>query len=119
MVSLRDVLLVQLPKRDPKGHEQEGTRPVIVVGLPDTLGKTRFPILVVVPLTTQIGKWVTVSPKLYPSLEKGQGGLPLRSTALLDQVASLDATRVLRKIGRLSTKEFAPIRLGLKSILKL
>jgi mRNA interferase MazF len=119
MASLRDVLLVQLPKRDPKGHEQEGTRPVIVVGLPDNLGKTRFPVLVVVPLTTQTGKWLTTSPKLYPVLGKGQGGLPLSSVALLDQVASLDATRVLRKIGRLSVKEFAPIHVGLKSIFNL
>jgi mRNA interferase MazF len=119
MASLRDVILVHLPRRDPKGHEQEGTRPVIVVGIPDALGKTRFPALVVVPLTTQTGKWLTTSPRLYPVLEKGQGGLPLRSVALLDQVASLDATRVLRKIGRLSTKEFAPIRTGLKAILKL
>ena len=64
MAALRDVLLVQLSKRDPKGHEQEGTRPVIVVGLPDALGKSRFPLLIVVPLTTQIEKWSTTAPRL-------------------------------------------------------
>jgi mRNA interferase MazF len=83
------------------------------------LGQTRFPALVVVPLTTQTGAWVTKSPKLYPLLEKGMGGLPLPSTVLLDQVAGVDATRVLRKLGKLSVKEFEPIREGLKAVLKL
>ncbi len=119
MADLRDVLLVTLPQRNPKGHEQEGTRPVVVVGLPDVLGDSRFPILIVIPLTTQTGSWSVKSPKLYPVLAKDTGGLPFPSTVLIDQIAGIDASRVLRKLGRLSTKEFEPIHKGLKRIFKL
>jgi mRNA interferase MazF len=29
-----DVLLITLPSHDPRGHEQEGSRPAIVAGVP-------------------------------------------------------------------------------------
>jgi mRNA-degrading endonuclease toxin of MazEF toxin-antitoxin module len=47
------------------------------------------------------------------------GGLPLASTVLLDQIAGIDATRVIRKLGRLTIKEFESIRKGLKTTMKL
>ena len=46
-----DVVFVNLPSHNPKGHEQEGRRPAVIVGIP--LEDVRYPILVVVPLTTQ------------------------------------------------------------------
>jgi len=51
-----DVVFVNLPSHNPKGHEQEGKRPAVVVGVP--LGDVRYPVVVVVPLTTQFGVWV-------------------------------------------------------------
>ncbi|HUW66056.1 MAG TPA: type II toxin-antitoxin system PemK/MazF family toxin [Spirochaetia bacterium] len=51
-----DILIVRLPSHIPKAHEQEGERPV-VVGLPT--GSVRYPVVVVVPLTTQVGTWAS------------------------------------------------------------
>lgn len=48
-----DVLLIALPSHDPKGHEQEGLRPAIVVGIPR--GPVRYPVVIVVPLTSKSG----------------------------------------------------------------
>ncbi len=111
-----DVLLVALPSKVPSGHEQEGRRPVVVVGLPDVLRSLRFSMLVVVPLTTQSGSWVHSAPLVYPVLTKGAGGLPFDSIVLLDQLAGIDAARVLRKLGSLTEAELEPIRSGLKLI---
>ncbi|HAG08004.1 MAG TPA: hypothetical protein DCK87_00305 [Desulfotomaculum sp.] len=45
-----DILLIALPSHDPSGHEQEGVRPAIAVGVPQ--GHVRYPVVIVVPLTT-------------------------------------------------------------------
>ena len=65
-------------------REQQGNRPAIIVGVP--LGTIRYPLVVLVPLTTQVGSWVEVNPKIYPVLSKGVGNLRQRSVVLLDQV---------------------------------
>ena len=38
-----DILMVRLPSHIPKAHEQEGERPVVVVGLPT--GSVRYPVV--------------------------------------------------------------------------
>ncbi len=89
-VQVGDVLLVALPEHAPRGHEQHGVRPAIVVGLPDKLGKPRFPMLIMTPLTTQTGKWVKDSPRLYPTLPPGSGGISQSSVVLLDHLRAID-----------------------------
>lgn len=61
-IQIGDVLRVQFPAQRPPGHEQIGTRPAVVVGIPDRVGAPRFPSLMVVPFT-----------------EKGLGGKPTLS----------------------------------------
>lgn len=120
MLRLGDVIIVRLPAHRPTGHEQEGHRPAVVVGPLDRLEPPRFPLLVAVPLTTYRQQpWVQAAPGLYPVLETGSGGLPQASVALLDQIRSLDQTRVLRWLGRLTDAEFTPIREGLRGMLYL
>ena len=51
------VLRVNLAQRIPTGHEQEGLRPVIVVGLPSLAGQPRYPVIVVVPLRGFYRTW--------------------------------------------------------------
>ncbi len=112
------VLRVNLAQRVPSGHEQEGLRPVIVVGLPSLAGQARYPVIVVVPLTTDRGqKWVHASPTLYPKIPSGVGGLPKDSIVLLDQIQIIDANRVVLKLGELKKAEMGPIAKGLKKIL--
>ncbi len=50
-----DVLVVRLPLHRPQGHEQEGRRPVVVAAVPR--GTLRYPVVIVIPLTTQLGPW--------------------------------------------------------------
>jgi mRNA interferase MazF len=86
-LAVGDVVLAQFPEHLPPGHEQQGLRPAIVVGLPDRLGLPRFPIVALVPLTTDRGEaWSTHNPALYPRLAARTGGLRVDSLALLDQV---------------------------------
>jgi mRNA interferase MazF len=47
-----DVILVTFPAQVSPGREQQGYRPAIVVGIPQRLGTPRYPLLLVVPLTS-------------------------------------------------------------------
>lgn len=118
-LDLGDILLVALATHTPAGHEQEGYRPAITVGIPERLGRLRFPMIVVAPLTTQDGEWVTRNPDVYPRLRSGSGGLPQASVVLLDNLRGIDARRVVRYIGSLTSEEFAPVRVGLRRMLGL
>ncbi len=109
-----DVLVVTLPSGRPPGREQHGRRPVVLVAVPR--GPLRYPVAIVVPLTTQQGPWSQQNPEIYPVISRGAGGLPQDSVALLDQVRSLDASRVEGFLGRLSQAEFAPLGAGLRHL---
>lgn len=104
-----NVLLARLPQLAPPRHEQSGTRPVLVVALPDRIGAPRYPMIVAAPLTTQLGEWVAASPHLYPVLEVGMGGLVRASAVMLDHVRGIDAGRVIKPLGVLSAEQYAPI----------
>ncbi|MBO1347088.1 MAG: type II toxin-antitoxin system PemK/MazF family toxin [Hormoscilla sp. GUM202] len=47
-----DVVIVALPSHIPRGHEQQGTRPAVVVGT--VWGEVRYPTIAIVPVTTHI-----------------------------------------------------------------
>ena len=109
-----DVVLAVLPEQIPPMHEQQGTRPVVVVGvLP---GRTRYRLAMVAPLTTQKGKWFDINPIIYPVLAASAGNLKQASVVLLDQIRAIDGRRLLQYIGRLSGEEYAPIEAGLRRI---
>jgi mRNA interferase MazF len=70
----------------------------------------RYPVVIVVPLTTQSGPWTKKNPNLYRHLPAGAGGIPQDSIALLDQVRALDVRRVNAYLGSLEPEIFTPIR---------
>lgn len=112
-----DVLLAAIAENIPPGSEQQGARPVVVVANPATsTGPQRFDVIVIVPLTTATGPWATANPVLYPPLEPGQGGLPQRSTALLDHIQALDVKRVRKFYGSLDADGYQPIAHGLEQM---
>lgn len=111
-----DVLLARLPQLTPPGSEQSGTRPVLVVALPNRLGVPRYPMVIAAPMTTQLGGWVIGSPDLYPVLHAGVGGLIRASVVMLDHLRGVDAYRILKPLGTLSEGEYAPIRERLERI---
>lgn len=118
LAAIGDVLLVAFPQHVPAGHEQEGRRPAVVVGLPDMIGPTRYPVMLVVPLTADRGQpWAARNPVVYPKVPAGSGGLSRNSIALLDQICSLTASRVAGYVGPLPVTVFQPITEGLRQIL--
>lgn len=119
-LELRDVVTARFPAQDPRGHEQEGYRPAVVVGLPETLGRPRFKMVLVVPLTTDRNQsWAAASPDRYPRFEAGVAGLPQPSVVLLEQARTLDTGRMARYLGQLSEAQYEPIKRGLARMCKL
>jgi mRNA interferase MazF len=112
-----DVLIVRLPAHVPPGREQEGLRPVVVVGLPERLGTPRYPMLVAAPLTSQLGDWVKRAPGLYPVLKKGTANLLSDSAVMLEHLRGIDATRVVRRLGVLTARQYKPIKDGLERMM--
>lgn len=112
-----DVVTARFPEHRPPGHEQSGLRPAIVVALPEQLGTPRYPVALLVPLTTDLNQpWAARSAALYHRLPQGAGGLPRASVALLDQVRSVDLRRVVGYVGSLRPAAFAPMREALSRL---
>ena len=74
----------------------------------------RYPMLLVVPMTTSYSG----NPPLYVSLPPGTAGLKQGSTALLDQLLSVDSSRVVGYIGTLTEAEYQPVREALRRMLE-
>ncbi|MFA7483074.1 MAG: type II toxin-antitoxin system PemK/MazF family toxin [Vulcanimicrobiota bacterium] len=96
------------------GHEQQGTRPCVVVSDERVVADQRFPMLCVVPLTRTVGEGA-----LYPALKAGSSGLRETSYALLDQLRSVDKRRIRRIYGTVSRTELNAIDQGLRLFLGL
>jgi mRNA interferase MazF len=90
------------------GHEQTGVRPSVVVSDPEIAEDQRFPLLCVVPITATPGEGA-----LYPTLTPGSSGLRKPSTALVDQVRSVDKRRISSVFGRIAPEELDAIDEGL------
>ncbi len=110
-----DVVIVDFPAHSPGGREQEGARPAVVAGA--AIGPLRFPLLMVVPLTTAGGAWQTMNPRTYPAIQAGSGGLPKLSVALTDQLRAVDRQRLRAYVGALTPVLYAPIHAAIAAAL--
>ncbi|AWT37831.1 type II toxin-antitoxin system PemK/MazF family toxin (plasmid) [Deinococcus actinosclerus] len=108
------VLDVDFPDQD--GHEQFGSRPAVIVGVPPLIAQGRFPGLIVVPFTSQVNDFDGLSEELYPMILAGSGGLTRDSIALLDQVRYIDARRILGQLSKLDQLDIDCIRRNLARI---
>lgn len=116
-LSLGSVFLTHFPTHDPGGHEQEGPRPAVVVGLPSRAGRPRYPVLWLSPVTTYRRQaWVKAAPELYPILPAGVSHLSADSVVLVDQTRALDASRLARFLGNLTEEQYAPIHDAVRRI---
>jgi mRNA interferase MazF len=119
-LSLGAVFVANFPEHDPSGHEQEGPRPAVVVGLPSNAGRPRFPVLLLAPVTTFRGQgWVSAAPDLYPVLPAGSAGLLSDSVVLIDQARALDASRLFRFLGNLTPGEYGPLHEAMRVVCEL
>ena len=92
-----------------KGSEQGGTRPVLV--LQNNRGNLFCPTLIVAPLTTQVNKKKD-QPTHY--LLSGVRGLPEDSVALLEQIKTIDKSRIISYLGKVSKEEMKGVDEALK-----
>ncbi|MFM7602166.1 MAG: type II toxin-antitoxin system PemK/MazF family toxin [Pseudanabaena sp.] len=119
ILQIGDVVTAKFPSQNPSGREQEGYRPAIVVGIPSRLGKLRFPLVFVVPMTTDRGQdWAANSPDLYVRFSVGIAGLKSPSIALLDQVRAIDISRIVAYRGRLTPQQYEAIAESLQKIME-
>ena len=95
------------------GHEQGGRRPVIVVS---SNGLHALPInmIIVVPLTGRDRGLVT-----QPRISTESSGLNRVSFARPEDMRAIDATRLQRRLGRVSTAELAELRKVMRYFLDL
>lgn len=90
-----DVLRARL---DPvEGAEQSGERPVLVIS-PDVIN-IHSPVVLIAPITSR------KTERVYPFeafIDPPDGGLTVRSKAMLLQMRSLDKKRLMSRYGRIS-----------------
>lgn len=91
------------------GSEQGGRRPVVIIQ--NDLGNQYAPTVIVVPLTGSMTKPTIPTHALIP---QGEGGLWRNSTALCEQVRTLEKTRLTRRLGALSRESLSAIDRALK-----
>ncbi len=98
-----DIFLVNL--NPIKGHEQSGTRPVIV--LQNNILNKNLNTVIVIPVTSNLaakGKMTTYF------LSKEISKLDLNSVALLFQIRTIDKNRLIKKISQLSKQDFFKLK---------
>jgi mRNA interferase MazF len=119
ILQIGDVITAKFPSQNPSGREQEGYRPAIVVGIPSRLGKLRFPLVFVAPMTTDRGQeWVDSNPNLYVQFSAGVANLKSPSIALLDQVRAIDISRIVAYRGNLTPQQYEAIAKSLQKIME-
>ena len=94
-----EVWSVRLPA--PSGHEQGGQRPAVI--LQDDAYGQRSPLVLVVPLTSQIGA-LRFPATLQLSPTAGSG-LSLSSVALVFQARAVDRARFVQRLGILPPED--------------
>jgi len=90
-----------------RGHEQGGTRPVLVLQNND--GNYFGPTLIIAPISTKVKK-----PGLPTHFLLGKGrGLYTDSIVELEQVRTIDKSRVQRYIGRITPEQMTGVERAL------
>ena len=106
---------VYLADLDPyRGSEQGGTRPVLV--LQNNVGNIYCPTLIVAPITSRLEK--KPNQPTHCLLGKVKC-LPEKSMVMLEQIRTIDKSRVIRFIGRLKAEKMREIDAALEVSLGL
>ena len=86
------------------GTEQGGIRPVLI--LQNNMGNRHSPTVIAAPVTSKMGK---ARLPTHVSLNKHSSGLHCGSTILLEQLRTIDKSRLKGRIGMLSEPEMKRI----------
>lgn len=96
------------------GSEQGGTRPVLVVQ--NNIGNQYSPTTIVAAITSQITKAKLPTHVEMPS---GVGGLGKNSVILLEQIRTIDKSRLMEKVASLSDEMMQKVNQALEISLGL
>lgn len=100
-------------KLDPAiGSEQSGVRPVIVIQ--NNIGNKFSPTIVIVPITSNISK-----SNLSTHVKLDNTKLPKESIALVEQIRTIDKSRVIKKISRVGKEDLKRIKEAIKKNLDI
>lgn len=86
------------------GSEQGGNRPVLIVQ--NDVGNRYSPTVIVAAITSQMGK---ASLPTHIGISMQESGLPKSSVALLEQIRTIDKSRLKQYVGRISKNEMAMV----------
>jgi mRNA interferase MazF len=105
---------VWLAQLDPvRGHEQAGTRPVLVVS-DDLFNRGPAGLVIALPITSRL--------RPIPShirIRPPQGGLAVESAALCEAIRSISKERLLKRLGAVSGETLEMIEDRLRILLRL
>ena len=106
---------IYLADLDPvRGHEQAGTRPVLIVQ--NDVGNQYSSTTIAAAITSRISK------KRLPThveITAEESGLPRDSVVLLEQIRTLDKDRLIRKMGKLFPQKMKEVNWALHKSLDL
>jgi len=107
-----DIVLVNL---DPVvGSEQGKIRPVLIIQ--NDISNEYSPITIIAPITSKIYS------KEFPTnvqISSKESGLEKESTILLNQIRTIDKSRIIRKISKLNEQIMRKVNLAVKASLSL
>lgn len=111
-----DIVRAQLPMPSNRpGHEQIGTRPVLIVHN-DTTSNNQ-PVVMVIPFTSQQG--ATRFPHTITVQPTAQNGLTMESILLVSQLRAIDVRRLGATLGRLERDIMSVVDDEMRSMLDL
>ncbi len=106
-----DIWLLDL---DPtRGHEQAGKRPGLIVSA-DPLNQGPAGLVIIVPITSR-----ERGIPFHVRIEASEGGLRQVSFAKCEDVRSVSADRLMRRMGRVETCTMEKVEEGLRTLLSL
>jgi len=94
---------------DAIGHEQYGVRPVIIIQ--NDIGNKYSPTVIVASLTSKLEKGNALP--VHAKVSKKMTGIEKDSLVLLEQVRTIDKSRLESKIGQLSKRDMAGVNYAL------
>lgn len=101
-ISRGDIVLVNL---DPVlGSEQGKTRPALIIQ--NNIGNEYSPTTIVAPITTKLFS------KQFPTnveIDKSSSPLKEKSTALLNQIRTIDKIRIIKNLGKLAPRKIKEV----------
>lgn len=92
-----------------KGSEQGGVRPVLIIQ--NDIGNKYSPTVIIAAITAKISK---AKLPTHVEIKKEEVGLLKDSVILLEQIRTIDKTRLDKKIGALDDKSMEKVDEGLK-----